>query len=381
MMKLAIVLVALLAFASAKVYFDEDFSEAGWESRWVISEHRPAGERGKVGLSAGKYFTDEEEEKGLQTQEDARFYTLSAELAEEFTNKDKTLVFQYSLKQDQNIDCGGGYLKLHPAGLDQSDYHGDSVYNIMFGPDICGGTRRTHFIVTKKGQNHLITNDIPTETDTYTHVYTLVLKPDGSFKVLTDGKESRVGTLDEAFTILEPKTIKDPSTSKPSDWVDEKFIDDPTDVKPEGYDEIAPEIVDPEAEKPADWDDELDGEWEAPRIPNAAYKGPWKPKKVENPLYKGEWVHPTIPNPDYQSDDSLYVFDSIKYVGIEIWQVKSGSIYDNILVTDSEDEAAKARTAILKRVAGEKAAEESAKAAAAAAAPAETEEEEEKAEL
>lgn len=30
--------------------------------------------------------------------------------------------------------------------------------------------------------------------------------------------------------------------------------------------------------QPEDWDDEEDGEWTAPTIPNPEYKGPWKPK-------------------------------------------------------------------------------------------------------
>lgn len=37
------------------------------------------------------------------------------------------------MKHEQNIDCGGGYVKLFPSGLDQKDMHGDSEYNIMFG--------------------------------------------------------------------------------------------------------------------------------------------------------------------------------------------------------------------------------------------------------
>jgi len=32
----------------------------------------------------------------------------------------------------------------------------------------------------------------------------------------------------------------------------------------------------------------------------------------------------------------------LKYVGIEIWQVKAGTIFDNIVVTDSIEEANKA---------------------------------------
>jgi len=371
-MKLSLILLGLVAYATATVFFRDDFSDSNWEKRWVVSEKRPASERGLITLSAGKYFTDEVQERGLKTSEDARFYHLTTEFPE-FNNKGKSIVLQYSLKQDQRIDCGGGYVKLHPKGINQKTYDGDSVYNIMFGPDICGSTRRTHVILTKDGKNHLIKEDVPTETDTVTHVYTLILKPDNTFTVLTDNKESRAGNIEDAFDILEPKEINDPSISKPTDWVDETHIDDPTDFKPEGYDEIPPEIDDPEASKPGDWDDELDGEWEAPRIPNSAYKGPWKPKRITNPAYKGEWVHPKIANPKYVPDANLYAFDSFKYLGIEIWQVKAGSVYGNFLVTDDVDLAKKEADAILKRVPSERAAEtaaeeaERAKEAAAAA--------------
>jgi len=364
-----VLLLSLLAAASATVYFSDDFSDADWQSRWVISEHRPASERGQITLSAGKYFTDEVKERGLKTSEDARHYTLSTAF-DQFSNKDTTLVLQYSLKQDQRIDCGGGYIKLHPASLKQKSYNGDSEYNIMFGPDVCGSTKRIHVILTKNGVNHLIKTDVPLDNDVYTHVYTLILEPDNTYKVLVDNKAVREGSIEEDWSILEPKKINDPSISKPADWVDETHINDPEDFKPEGYDEIKAEVVDPEAEKPEDWDDELDGEWEAPIIPNPAYKGPWKPKRIANPEYKGEWVHPQIDNPAYKADATLYSFDSLKYVGIEIWQVKSGSVFGNFLVTDEPSVAKKAATEILKRVPGEKTAEKAEQEAAAAASAA-----------
>merc|ERR1712065_73341 len=91
---------------------------------------------------------------------------------------------------------------------------------------------------------------------------------------------------------------------------------------------IAETIVDPDAEMPEDWDEELDGEWEAPMIDNPDYKGPWSPKQIKNPEYVGEWAHPEIAH-----------FADIGAVGLEIWQVKSGTIFDNILVTDSIEEA------------------------------------------
>merc|ERR1712076_113293 len=50
-------------------------------------------------------------------------------------------------------------------------------------------------------------------------------------------------------------------------------------------------------------------------------------------------VHPEIDNPDYVSDDELYSYYAFGSVGIDIWQVKSGSIFDNIIISDSLEEA------------------------------------------
>jgi calreticulin len=116
------------------------------------------------------------------------------------------------------------------------------------------------------------------------------------------------------------------------------MIDDPNDKKPEGYDDIPAEIVDPAAKKPDDWDDELDGEWEAPKIANPDYKGPWSAKKIENPAYKGEWEHPLIDNPEYKPDPTLYSYESFGAIGLDLWQVKSGSIFSNFVVADSFDD-------------------------------------------
>ena len=83
-----------------------------------------------------------------------------------------------------------------------------------------------------------------------------------------------------------------------------------------------------------------DGEWEAPLIDNPAYKGPWKAKTIPNPDYKGEWEHPEIPNPDYKDDKELYLrCKDCKYIGFELWQVKAGTVFDDIIVTDSLAEA------------------------------------------
>jgi len=349
-------LFILLAIQStlATVYFDEDLN-GDWESRWVVSKHKQAeGQAGKWDLSAGKYYSDAQEDKGLHTSQDARFYAISSKMPKSFSNKGKTLVVQYRVKHEQNIDCGGGYLKLMPAGIDQENFNGDTNYNIMFGPDICGSTKRVHLIFNYKGKNHLLNKQVPCESDDSSHLYTLIVRPDNTYEIEIDNKDKASGKLDEDWDFLPPKKIKDPKVSKPSDWVDEKEITDPEDKKPEGWDDIPKEISDPEAKKPEDWDDDLDGAWEAPKTPNPEYKGEWRAKMIPNPAYKGEWVHPEIDNPDYKFDSDIYAYDSHGVVGIEIWQVKSGSIFDDFLVTDSEEEAETEALEVMKRIEGEK---------------------------
>ena len=89
-----------------------------------------------------------------------RFYAISSSF-DKFSNKDKNLVVQFSVKHEQSIDCGGGYVKLFPSTLKSTDMTGDSEYNIMFGPDICGpGTKKVHVIFQYKGKNLLIKKDI-----------------------------------------------------------------------------------------------------------------------------------------------------------------------------------------------------------------------------
>jgi len=338
---LALVL-AIIASVSAKIYFKEDFNDKSWESRWTVaSQWKSKDELGQWKWTAGEHFADASD-KGIQTGEDARFYGLSAKLSESFTNTGKEMVIQFSVKHEQDLDCGGAYIKLL-GDMDQKKFGGDTPYQVMFGPDICGySNRRTHVIFNypPKNDNLLIKEDVRVETDTLSHLYTLVVKPDATFEVFIDQESVRQGTLEDAFNFLPAKEIKDPSKSKPADWVDETMIPDPTDSKPEGYDDIPAEIPDPEASKPEDWDDEEDGEWEAPLIDNPEFKGPWKPKLIENPAYKGEWVHPLIPNPDFKTDDTLATrCVACTHIGFELWQVKSGTLFDDILVTDSLQEA------------------------------------------
>merc|ERR1712240_426023 len=176
----------------------------------------------------------------------------------------------------------------------------------------------------------------------FTHLYTLIVNTDGTYEVLIDNESAQTGSLTDDWDFLPPKKIKDPEAKKPDDWVDQAKLDDPEDGdKPE-------HIADPDATKPEDWDDEMDGEWEPPMIDNPEYKGEWKPRQIDNPDYKGAWIHPEIDNPEYNPDDAAGI---AKYaenckIGFDLWQVKSGTIFDNLLITDDPKVAAEQATSL-----------------------------------
>jgi calreticulin len=245
-----------------------------------------------------------------------------------------------------------------PPGFKSEEFNGDTIYNVMFGPDVCGSERRTHVILNYKNENHLIKKSIAPKTDQLTHLYTLWIKPDQTYTVFIDLEEEASGKIVDDWAVLPPQNIRDPDAKKPEDWVDDSMMDDPEDKKPEDWDDQPETIPDPEAKKPEDWDDEDDGEWEPPTIPNPDYKGVWTPKRIKNPDYKGPWVHPEIPNPEYQYDSEIYAYKSA-FIGFDLWQVKAGTIFDNILVTDSIEEAKDfAKETFVKDQSKEKAAKE-----------------------
>jgi len=328
--------LALFAVVGAEVYFEESFS-GDWESRWVLGA--PSGkEMGKWAVTPGKWFVDEEVNKGLATTEDFRFHSITAKMDKPSTSKGKDLVLQFSAKIEnhQYAFCGGGYIKLLPDGLKQATFGGDDEYHVMFGPDLCGyDVSHIHLIFNHKGTNLLKTEKISLEysdKNEYTHLYTAVIKPDGTYEVFFDLESKATGSLVDGWDFPKP-TIDDPEDKKPKEWVDETEIDDPEDKKPEGWDDIPSQIPDPDATKPEDWDDEDDGEWEPPLIDNPDFKGEWSAKKVDNPDYKGEWKPAQIANKDFEEGVQLAAYDSY-YVGYELWIVNNGTIFDNILVTD-----------------------------------------------
>jgi len=335
-----VALLTFVALAHAKIYFKETFDTDPFaKNRWVVSKWKQdTGEAGEWEWSPG-LWTAHSDRKGIRTSQDARFYGITTKLDKPFDNTDKPLVLQFNVKHEQKIDCGGGYAKLLAPGIDVEKFNGDTPYTVMFGPDICGHTKKVHAIFTHNDENLLKKSEVTCPEDELTHTYTLIVNADDTYEIRVDGEKSDSGKLKEAWDFEKPQTIPDPKAKKPSDWVDKEHMDDPSDVKPADWDDEPEKIPDTEATKPEDWDDEEDGEWEPPLIDNPKYQGEWKAKQIKNPAYKGPWVHPEIPNPEYVEQKHVYKRGSIGHIGIEIWQVKAGTLFSDFILTDDVSEA------------------------------------------
>jgi calreticulin len=338
-MRKALACLGSLSVVSGKVYFSETFDDA-WESRWVKSTWKDSeGTAGKWELAGGKWSKDEKEDRGIQTAEDSKFFGISASF-DSFSNEGKELIVQYQAKYEKDVECGGGYLKLGPKMDDATQFGDPTVYNIMFGPDKCGYTKRTHLIFQYKGKNVLKKSDLDYKQDGEgtSHLYRLILKPDNTVRVEIDEEKIYEGSLKEDWEVLKAKVIADPEDKKPSDWVEDSMMDDPEDKKPDDW-VTEKRIVDAGAKKPDDWDDEEDGEWEPPMQDNPAYKGDWSVKRISNPAYKGFWEAKKIDNPEYEDDDKVYKFDAFGFIGFDLWQVKGGTIFDNVIICDDKADA------------------------------------------
>jgi len=334
------VLLGMGLGVNAKVYFSDTFDNM---DNWVQSKWKSVSEMAAFKLESGAVHADKDADKSLATTEDARFYAASASF-EPFSNEDKTLIIQYQVKYDKDIECGGGYIKLGPKMEDPEKFGDPTPYNIMFGPDKCGYTKRTHLIFsTNEGAKNVLKKvDLPykQETEKMSVLYRLVVKPSGEVEVFTNKESIYKGQLEEDWELLEPKEIEDPDDSKPDDWADDAQMDDPEDKKPEDWVEEA-KITDPDAKQPEDWDNEEDGEWEAPKKDNPDYKGEWKAKRIPNPDYKGIWAPRKIPNPEHKENPKLYAYKEFGFVAFDLWQVKAQALFDNLLITDDEAEADK----------------------------------------
>ncbi|KAJ1928352.1 hypothetical protein IWQ60_002134 [Tieghemiomyces parasiticus] len=338
-MKVALPLLGLAALAlqrtAAEVYMKETFDSYDTE-RWVAS--RAKNNYGSWELATGALVADPKINQGLQTLDDSSFYALTGRLDKPFNVKGKDIVLQYSMRFDRVVICSGSYIKLLPTDLDRLSFSGKSHYYVMFGPDMCGSDHKVHAILEHEGKHYDYTGPVITPVNNLrTHLYTLILRADQTYQILVDGEEKAAGEIAKDWKFITPPTLVDDKATRPEDWDDRPTIADPEATMPEDYVSGPEKIRDPNAMAPEEYDEEMDGPWEAPMIDNPLYK-PWQPPVIANPRYQGPWVAPETPNPAYKPD-AEYLNYNVGYVGFDLWQVTSGVIFDNILVSDDAKHA------------------------------------------
>lgn len=382
------------------VYLWEHFDDpAQFDKRWVRSAAKKEGTSEDISKYDGQWAVEAGEKDplpgdlSLVLKSKAKHAAIATKLIRPFIfTGQKPLVIQYEVNFQEGQECGGAYLKLLSEGADTAQlnsFRDSTPYTIMFGPDKCGNEHKLHLIFRhvnplngSTSEKHLTKK--PDERidelfrDKRAHLYTLVLRPSGTYEVRVDGKPLISGSLLEDFEppVNPPDEIDDPLDKRPVDWDDREKIPEEGAIKPEEWDEEAPAqlpdteatmpagwlehehpmVPDPTAEKPTDWDVEMDGEWEAPLVDNsacvdAAGCGPWEPPLVPNPAYRGKWRAPLVPNPAYRGTwrprripNPLYFkderpFRSLKPVaalGFELWSMSSGMLFDNVLITEGE---------------------------------------------
>ncbi|KAG4306266.1 hypothetical protein PORY_000254 [Pneumocystis oryctolagi] len=366
--------------------FVEQFTE-GWQNRWVISSALRRIDGNNTMFYDGEWSVEEPSvykgingDMGLVVKKAAAHHAISAKFEKSMNNKGKILVVQYEVKLQNDLECGGAYLKLITESREDirfKDFSNQTPYTIMFGPDKCGMTNKVHFIFRHKNpktgkyeEKHLKSPPTIEETK-FTTLYTLIVRPDQSFEIRINNKPLKKGSLLKDFDppVNPEKFIVDPDDKKPDDWVDEATIIDVNAKKPDDWDENEPPqildvnavkptnwledeplmIPDPNASAPEEWNEEEDGEYIAPMIPNpacakAAGCGPFRPM-IPNPKYKGLWVPPRINNPKYIGEwvphKTPSDFESLIGIGFELWTMQNDILFDNIYIGHSIEEAEK----------------------------------------
>ncbi|KAL4229932.1 hypothetical protein ACF0H5_010323 [Mactra antiquata] len=382
---------------STKPHLAEPFDYKGnWKKKWTLSEAKKDDVEEDIAKYDGKWSLEEPKESslegdvGLVLKSKAKHHAVASKLDKMYEFSGNPFIVSYEVKFQNGIDCGGAYIKLLSKDnkVDLKTFHDKTPYTIMFGPDKCGLDYKLHFIFRHKNpktgefeEKHAKKPSGSLDkyfTDKKTHLYTLIVNPDNSFEVLVDNKVINSGSLLEDVNppVNPPKEIDDPTDKKPEDWDEREKIPDPDASKPDDWDENEPMeipdesavkpsgwlddeeslIPDADAEKPEDWDDEMDGEWEAPLIdnpncksapgcgewtrpnmPNPLYRGKWTPPMIENPDYQGEWKPKRISNPNFFEDLEPYKMQPIDALGLELWSMTDEIVFDNFLVTDDRE--------------------------------------------
>ncbi len=286
----------LVLGASGTRYFEETFSDGdGWQSRWTQSDwHKEDGKAGQFELRKAKWSNASPEGIGLATAENERYYMWTAPFLQEWPGSaaGRPLVIQFSVQHEQELDCGGAYVKLYSSvTADEKSpraFTSETPFSVLFGPEICASHLRHVQVSLWPSSSPVMWIGLKQPgrtapylrcyTDQAVHTYTLEINPaDSTFAVYMDGVRHRWGSM--------------------RDWIEHPERRQERETRP----------------PPANGESDV--------------KAPARPISLTQEEERA-WAA----NFDLS-------FPPISRIGFEFWQSKAGSVFDNIIITDSVEDA------------------------------------------
>ena len=323
-------------------------------------------------------------EKAIVTQSRTASHAISTKFRHPISVPGEPLVIQFEARVQLLFTCASPFMTIFTdADFDPLDLSNETFRWIEFGPQNCLNKNQTHLDVFTRASDgshirHSLKRAPWIPVDEIAHLYTLIIRPDGTFEILVDNRSMRNGTFtgDFAPPIFDLPTIDDPNDKKPDDWVDDVLILDPNAVKPADWDDDAPMMIpdpkrlnppkgwlleeqphipDPKAKKPDTWNSDTMGEWQPPlisnpkclyapgcgpytppKIRNLKARGKWRAPYVPNPNYKGEWKPRQIPNPNYNGQVDKFEIPPITGIGFSVWSEYRDIAFTNVLIATNE---------------------------------------------
>lgn len=360
---------------ACEVLYWENFSDPFVWKRWTRS--RALGFEGLWANDLSYPPSPRRKERGMVITQKQKSHIVSTKLPAPIYHMNETIVIQYEVRAQLIYHCFRALLRVHTTDFDPFKQTNSTHGTIEFGP--VHNNKKTkallNFYVNSEDDKHKIEKFIKVPFDEIPHLFTLIIRPDNTFEYMIDTMSFLNGTFTDSFKIpiVEPKMIDDPTDKKPENWEDNEFIPDLKAKKPVDWNESEPELIpdprrssppigwyenepemipDPKDKKPSEYSEFMFGpykprmiknpkcqigcgKWVQPMIKNPKYKGKWTPPLIKNPKYKGEWKPRKIANPKYTHDYN-YSLPGITGFSFNIWSLYHDVLVTNLLVSHNE---------------------------------------------
>lgn len=138
-----------------------------------------------------------------------KFYDISADIGKTINNRGKLLIISYTMKQEKDENHTMASIKLFGEGLNQKRLNQSTDYEICFGPNYGSTNDKRHFDYFMRfgNQTYQSSRILHCIMDKYTHMFTLIIRPNNTAQLLVDGKPIHEGLLREDFDVLGPRLV------------------------------------------------------------------------------------------------------------------------------------------------------------------------------